>query len=298
MSTAMNQHRSGFVTIIGKPNVGKSTLMNRILGEDLSVVTPKAQTTRHRIKGILNAPDYQIVFSDTPGIMKPAYKLHERMLGAVDAAFQDADAVMLVVEVGERALSPEVEERLKRNLAPLILIINKIDLSDQAQLEERVDMWRNLLKPEVIIPVSAQENFNVQSIVDALVKIMPVHEPYFDKDDLSDRNVRFFVQEIVREKILLQFQKELPYSCEVVVKEYREQPETDVIRCDIFVDRESQKAILLGHKGAAIKSLGIASRTAIEKFTGKKIHLELTVKVKGDWRNDESQLDRFGYKDF
>jgi GTP-binding protein Era len=203
-----------------------------------------------------------------------------------------------VVEVGERFLSPEVEAKLNRSQAPLVLVINKIDISAQEKLEARVEMWKSLLNPKVIIPVSAQENFNVQSVVDALVELMPPHEPYFDKDDLSDRNVRFFVQEIIREKILLQYQKELPYSCEVTVREYKEQPETDVIRCDIFVDRESQKAIILGHKGAAIKSLGIASRIAIEKFTGKKVHLELTVKVRGDWRNDDSQLDRFGYKEF
>jgi GTP-binding protein Era len=230
--------------------------------------------------------------------MKPAYKLHERMLGAVDATLEDADAVMLVVEAGEKSLSPEVEAKLRKSNSPLVLVINKIDLSGQEELESRVEYWRELLKPASIIPVSALENFNVQSVVDTLVQFMPEHEAYFDKEDLSDRNVRFFVQEIIREKILLQYQKELPYSCEVVVREYREQPETDVIRCDIVVDRESQKAIFLGHKGAAIKSLGIASRIAIEKFLGKKVHLELTIKVRGDWRNDDSQLDRFGYKEF
>ncbi|HEX5003492.1 MAG TPA: GTPase Era [Bacteroidia bacterium] len=290
-------HKAGFISIIGKPNVGKSTLMNALLGEQLSVVTPKAQTTRHRIKGILNAPDYQLIFSDTPGIMKPAYKLHERMLGSVDATIADADAVMLVVEVHERGLSPEIESRLLKSEAPLVMVINKIDLSEQELLEERVKMWDELLHPIAIIPVSALENFNIEAIVETLVRLIPEHPAYFDKDDLSDRNVRFFVQEMIREKLLLQYKKEIPYSCEVLVQEFKEGAVTDVIRCDIYVDRESQKAILLGHKGTAIKNLGIASRTAIEKFTGKKAHLELTIKVKGDWRNDEKQLDQFGYKD-
>lgn len=291
-------HKSGFVSIIGKPNVGKSTLMNRLLGENLSVVTHKAQTTRHRIKGILNGPDYQVVFSDTPGIMKPAYKLHERMLDAVDATLEDADALMLVVELNERMLSPEVEARLVKSKAPLVLVINKIDTADQEVLEERVAMWNELLHPHAIIPISALEDFNTGAIVETLVRLMPESPPYFDKDDLSDRNVRFFVQEIIREKLLLQFKKEIPYSCEVLIQEFKEGPVTDVIRCDIYVDRESQKAILLGHKGEAIKNLGIASRISIEKFTGKKAHLELTVKVRGDWRNDDKQLDNFGYNDF
>jgi GTP-binding protein Era len=293
-----NNHRSGFISIIGKPNVGKSTLMNRLLGEQLSVVTPKAQTTRHRIKGILNAPDYQLVFSDTPGIMKPAYKLHKRMLDAVDATIEDADAVMLVVEVHEKTLAPEVQMRLEKSASPLVLVINKIDTADQALLEERVAMWNELLKPYAIIPVSALENFNTPSIVETLVRLMPENPPYFDKENISDRSVRFFVQEIIREKLLLQYKKEIPYSCEVLVREFKEGDVTDVIRCDIFVDRESQKAILLGHKGDAIKNLGIASRISIEKFTGRKAHLELTVKVRGDWRNDDKQLDSFGYNDF
>ena len=290
-------HKSGFVGIIGNPNVGKSTLMNKILGEQLSVVTPKAQTTRHRIKGILNGDDYQIVFSDTPGIMQPAYKLHQKMMAAVDSTLVDADLMVLVVEVNEKTLSEEVAERLKRLIVPLIVVINKIDLATQEHLEERVIFWKELLNPLAIIPVSAAENFNIRPLIDTLVAQLPEAPPYFDKEDLSDRNVRFFVTEIIREKLLVNYQKEIPYSCEVVITDYKEEPEIHRIRCEIYVDRESQKAILLGHKGEAIKKLGTEARKKIEKLVDCHVYLDLTVKVRENWRDDEKQLDKFGYNE-
>ncbi|OQA10484.1 MAG: GTPase Era [Bacteroidetes bacterium ADurb.Bin397] len=290
-------HKAGFVAIIGKPNVGKSTLLNKMLGEQLSVVTPKAQTTRHRIKGILNDPEYQIVFSDTPGIMQPAYKLHKKMMDAVDSTLVDADLVMLVVEIHERALSEEVAERLKNLVVPFILVINKVDLADQETLEQKVIFWKELLNPGAIIPVSATEKFNIQPLVQTIVSYLPESPAFFDKEDISDRNVRFFVTEIIREKILVNYQKEIPYSCEVVVTDYKEEPEIHRIRCEIYVDRESQKAILLGHKGEAIKKLGTDARKKIEKLVDCHIYLELTVKVRENWRDDEKQLDKFGYNE-
>lgn len=289
-------HKAGFVAIIGKPNVGKSTLMNKLIGEQLSVVTPKAQTTRHRIKGILNAEDYQVVFSDTPGIMKPAYKLHKRMMDSVDATIIDADIAMLVVEVNEKSLSEEVATRLQKLEVPLLIIINKIDTADQEKLETSANYWKELLNPVAIIPISATEEFNIVQITDTILKYLPEGPAFFSKDDLSDRNVRFFVAEIIREKLLVLFKKEVPYSCEVVITDYKEEAEIDRIRCEIYVDRESQKAILLGHKGEAIKRLGTEARKKIEAFLNKHIYLDLTVKVRGDWRDDEKQLDKFGYK--
>lgn len=271
--------------------------MNKIIGEHLSVVTHKAQTTRHRIKGIHNSENFQIVFSDTPGILKPAYKLHKRMMHAVDATIVDADVAMLVVEVNEKELSPEVEDRLKNLVVPLIVVINKIDTADQTVLEQKANYWHELLKPAALIPVSATENFNVDQITTEILRHIPEGPAYFDKEDLSDRNVRFFVTEIIREKLLLYYKKEVPYSCEVSIVEYKEEPEIDRIRCEIYVDRESQKAILLGHKGEAIKRMGTEARRSIEKFVSKHIYLDLTVKVKGDWRDDEKLLDKFGYNE-
>lgn len=293
----MTIHRSGFVSIIGKPNVGKSTLMNALIGESLSVVTPKAQTTRHRIRGILNHNDYQIVFSDTPGILKPAYKLHERMMKAVDATFTDADVVLLVVEAGEKALTEEVANRLHNLREPLIVAINKIDLTEQSLLEERVAYWEQTLHPAAIIPISAAEKFNLDILLQVVLRYLPEGPAYFDKEDLSDRHIRFFVSEIIREQLLLQYRKEVPYSCEVKIIEYKEADDIDRIRCEIYVDRESQKAILLGHKGEAIKKLGTASRIRMEKMLEKKVFIELTVKVRTDWRDDERQLDQFGYSE-
>ncbi|MFN5323533.1 MAG: GTPase Era [Bacteroidota bacterium] len=290
------KHKAGFVAIIGKPNVGKSTLLNALLGEQLSVVTPKAQTTRHRIKGILNGDEYQIVFSDTPGVLKPAYTLQERMMDAVDSSLEDSDAILLVVEIGEKKTAEEITERLSKTNIPLVLVINKIDLTNQEDLEVAVSFWEEKLHPLAIIPVSATEGFNTEKITEVLLRLMPENPPYFPKEDLSDRNVRFFVSEIIREQILKQYSKEIPYSCEVIIHEYKESPEIDRIRCEIFVDRESQKAIILGNKGSAIKQLGTYSRKKIEQFVGKHVFLELTVKVKTDWRNDPKTLDRLGYQ--
>ncbi|MFM8949878.1 MAG: GTPase Era, partial [Bacteroidota bacterium] len=288
-------HKAGFVAIIGKPNVGKSTLLNAMLGEQLSVVTHKAQTTRHRIKGIMNGENYQVVFSDTPGVLKPAYTLQERMMDAVDSSLEDADAVLLVVECGEKKVADEIVERLQKSKLPLVIAINKVDLTDQEQLELAVEYWQTSLAPKAIVPVSATEGFHTEQLKDVLVSLMPEGPAYYSKDDLSDRNVRFFVTEMIREQILKQYSKEVPYSCEVIVNEYKEDAEIDRIRCEIIVDRESQKAILLGNKGSAIKQLGIHSRKRIEQFIGKHIFLELTVKVRTDWRNDPKTLDRLGY---
>ncbi|MFM7901767.1 MAG: GTPase Era [Bacteroidota bacterium] len=288
-------HKAGFVAIIGKPNVGKSTLLNAMLGEQLSVVTNKAQTTRHRIKGIMNGENYQVVFSDTPGVLKPAYTLQERMMDAVDSSLEDADAVLLVVECGEKKVADEIVERLQKSKLPLVIAINKVDLTDQEQLELAVEYWQTSLAPKAIVPVSATEGFHTEQLKDVLVSLMPEGPAYYSKDDLSDRNVRFFVTEMIREQILKQYSKEVPYSCEVIVNEYKEDAEIDRIRCEIIVDRESQKAILLGNKGSAIKQLGIHSRKRIEQFIGKHIFLELTVKVRTDWRNDPKTLDRLGY---
>jgi GTP-binding protein Era len=288
-------HQAGFVAIIGKPNVGKSTLLNAMLGEKLSVVTHKAQTTRHRIKGILNGEHYQVVFSDTPGVLKPAYTLQERMMGAVDASLEDADAILLVVECGEKKAADEIVERIGKTELPLVIAINKVDLTDQEQLERAVEYWQESLSPKAIVPISATEGFHIDQLKDVLVSLIPENPPYYPKDDLSDRNVRFFVSEMIREQILKQYSKEIPYSCEVVITEYKEDAAIDRIRCEIIVDRESQKAILLGNKGTAIKQLGIQSRKRIEQFVGKHIFLELTVKVRTDWRNDPKSLDRFGY---
>ena len=290
-------HKSGFVNIVGKPNVGKSTLLNALMGQDLSVVTPKAQTTRHRIKAILNDENYQIVFSDTPGIMKPAYKLHERMLSAVEETFTDADLVLYVTELGDRKIDEELVEKLKHLFVPLFVLINKVDTGDQAQVEAAVQHWKELLDPAVVLPMSALHNFHLDVLLKKILEVLPEGPAYFDKDDeISDRNVRFFVAEIIRGRILQQYQKEIPYSVEVIVNEYKESPEIDRIKTVIYCARESQKAILLGHGGAAIKKLGTEARKRIEEFVGKKVYLELTIKVADDWRDNEKMLKRFGYE--
>lgn len=291
------QHKAGFVNIVGKPNVGKSTLMNALIGEDLCIVTPKAQTTRHRIKGILNGDDYQVVFSDTPGIMKPAYKLHERMLHAVDEAFVDADVVLYVTELKDRTIEDELKEKLLASLAPVFVVINKVDQGEQKDVEEAVEHWRAMLQPKEIIPISAMHHFYLDLLLQKILELLPESPPYFDKDDegLSDRNMRFFAAEMVREQILQLYQKEIPYSVEVHIHAYEESESIDRIRAVIYCARESQKGILLGHQGKAIKKLGIESRRKLEQFLGKQVFLELTVKVLDDWRNNERMLRDFGY---
>lgn len=289
-------HKSGFVNIIGNPNVGKSTLMNALVGEKLSIITSKAQTTRHRIMGIVNGEDFQIVYTDTPGIVNPHYKLHESMMDFVGSALQDADLFLLVTEVGESFKNQKVLQRVIDSNVPVILVINKIDLSNQSTIQEKIDYWQKQIPRAVVVPCSATEGFNVNTIFDHIMSFLPENPPYFPKDELTDRSMRFFVSEIVREKILLNYQKEIPYSCEVSVERYEEGDALDRISALIYVERDSQKAIIIGHQGKSIKKLGIEARKDIEEFTGKKCFLELHVKVLKDWRNSDRALRQFGYE--
>ena len=289
-------HKSGFVNIIGNPNVGKSTLMNALVGERLSIITSKAQTTRHRIMGIVNGEDFQIVYTDTPGIVNPHYKLHEQMMGFVHSALEDADLFLLVTEIGETFKNQEVLAKIIKSNIPVILAINKIDLSDQQTIQDMIAYWQNQIPRAIIVPCSATERFNVDTIFDHILELLPENPPYFPKDELTDRSMRFFVSEIIREKLLLHYQKEIPYSCEVAVESYEEKEGVDNIRAVIFVERESQKAILIGHQGKSIKKVGIEARKDIEEFTGKKCFLNLYIKVMKDWRNSDKALKQFGYE--
>lgn len=289
-------HKSGFVNIIGNPNVGKSTLMNALVGEKLSIITSKAQTTRHRIMGIVNGDDFQIIYTDTPGIVNPHYKLHETMMGFVNSAVQDADLFLLVTEVGETFKNQEVLQKVVRSEVPVILVINKIDLSDQATISEKIAYWQAQIPRAIVVPCSATEGFNVDTIFDHIMSLLPECPPYFPKDELTDRSMRFFVSEIIREKILLLYQKEIPYSCEVAVESYQEKEDIDSISALIFVERETQKAILIGHQGKSIKRLGTEARKDIEEFTGKRCFLQLRIKVLKDWRNSDRALKQFGYE--
>jgi GTPase len=290
-------HKAGFVNIIGRPNVGKSTLMNALVGEKLSIITQKAQTTRHRIKGIVNAPEYQVVFSDTPGILDSAYLLHEKMMNSVNEALSDADLLLYMVEAGEkRADIPEnIRKALGKREVPLFLVISKIDKSTQQVLEETVDFWKKELGPDEIIPISATEKFNLDQLMKRIIEMLPESPPFFDKEALTDRPERFFVSEIIREKIFLHYQKEIPYSCEVVIESFKEEETINRIRAVIYVERDSQKGILIGHKGEALKRVGTEARIEIEKFLEKKAFLELFVKVREDWRNQKNFLRNFGY---
>lgn len=287
--------KSGFVNIIGNPNVGKSTLMNALVGERLSIITSKAQTTRKRVMGIVNGDDFQIVYTDTPGIVNPHNKLHEQMMGFVGTALQDADLFLLVTEVGESLKNRHILQRVIDSDTPVILVINKIDLSDQVTISDKIAYWQEQIPRAVVVPCSATEGFNVDKIFDLILERLPEHPAYFPQDELTDRTMRFFVSEIVREKILLYYQKEIPYSCEVAVESYEEKDGIDNISCLIFVERESQKAILIGHQGKAIKKLGIEARRDIEEFTGKRCFLSLHIKVLKDWRNSDRALKSFGY---
>ena len=289
-------HKAGFVNIIGNPNVGKSTLMNALVGEKLSIITSKAQTTRHRIMGIVNGDDFQIVYTDTPGIVNPHYKLHEQMMGFVKSALEDADLFLLVTEIGETFKNQEVLARIIRSETPVILIINKIDLSDQQTIRDKIAYWQNQIPRAIIVPASATERFNIDTIFDHIIEQLPENPPYFPKDELTDRSMRFFVSEIIREKLLLYYQKEIPYSCEVAVERYEEKDGIDNISAIIFVERESQRAILIGHKGMSIKKVGVEARKDIEEFTGKKCFLNLYIKVMKDWRNSDRALRQFGYE--
>ena len=289
-------HKAGFVNIIGSPNVGKSTLMNRLVGERLSIITSKMQTTRHRILGIVNEEDYQIVFSDTPGIIDPGYKLHENMMKFVSEAMKDADILILMTDIYESTekLKGRIEKLAKLEI-PVLVFINKIDQSDSEKLIQQVEEWKKLLPNAEILPISALHNMGADFILPKLVELLPEAPPYYEKDELTDRSTRFFVSEIIREKILLQYKKEVPYSCEVVVEEFKEAEDIIRIRANIMVSRDSQKGILIGHKGQKIKDLGIASRIDIEKFVDKKVHLELFIKVDKDWRDKEDKLKKYGY---
>ena len=291
------EHKSGFVNIIGNPNVGKSTLMNAMVGERLSIITPKAQTTRHRIFGILNEPEYQIVFSDTPGVIQPAYKMQEHMMKFVSDAFEDADVFLYLVEPGDRALKDEgFFQKLSTTSVPVLLIVNKIDTTTQEALEEEVGYWQTSLPNAEIIPISALEGANTDYLLSRLKELVPVSPPYFDKDALTDKTERFFVSEIIREQILLNYKKEIPYSVEVDVEEFKEEEDIIRMRCIIYVARDSQKGILIGHKGSRLKAVGIGARKQLEAFFAKKVHVETFVKVKKNWRDNDLQLKRFGYK--
>ena len=291
------EHKSGFVNIIGNPNVGKSTLMNAMVGERLSIITPKAQTTRHRIFGILNEPEYQIVFSDTPGVIQPAYKMQEHMMKFVSEAFDDADVFLYLVEPGDRALKDAgFFQKLHTTELPVLLIINKIDTTDQEKLEEEVAYWKESLPTAEIIPISALEKANIDYLLQRLLALIPLSPPYFDKEALTDKTERFFVSELVREQILLNYKKEIPYSVEVDVEEFKEEEDIIRIRAIIYVARDSQKGILIGHKGSMLKRVGIGARKQLEAFFSKQVHLETFVKVKKNWRDNDLQLKRFGYK--
>ncbi len=292
----MTEHRAGFVNIIGNPNVGKSTLMNAFVGEKLSIITSKAQTTRHRILGIVNGDDFQVILSDTPGIIKPAYELQSSMMNFVKSAFEDADVLLYMVEIGEKALKDEqFFEKIKSSKIPVLLLLNKIDASTQEVLEEQIQYWQDQLPTVEIHPISALNNFNVKGVFERILELLPQASPYYPKDQLTDKPERFFVNETIREKILLFYKKEIPYSVEIETEEFFE--DTDIIRMRsvIMVERDSQKGIIIGHKGSALKRVGVESRKDLEKFFGKQVHLELYVKVNKNWRSDSRQLKRFGY---
>ena len=290
-------HKAGFVNIVGNPNVGKSTLMNQLVGEHISIATCKAQTTRHRIMGIVNTEESQIVFSDTPGVLKPNYKLQESMLAFSESALVDADVLLYMTDVVEKAdKNSEFLEKVAKLKVPVLVIINKIDLTDQESLEKMVQDWHVKLPNAEIIPISAATTFGVKTVLKRVNELIPESPPYFDKDQLTDKPARFFVSEIVREKILLNYEKEIPYSVEVVVEQFRENHSRIVINAVIYVERESQKGILIGHEGQALKRVAIEARKDLEKFFGKKIYMELFVKVDKDWRSSDRELRNFGYE--
>ena len=291
-------HKAGFVNIVGNPNVGKSTLMNRLVGERMSIITPKAQTTRHRITGIVNTPEYQIVFSDTPGVLKPRYKMQEAMLNFSEGALTDADILLYVTDVVEDPeKNAEFLAKVAKEKVPVLLVINKIDLlqGDGGELVHIVNDWQNRLPNAEIFPISATENFNVENLLKRIVELLPESPAYFGKDALTDKPARFFVTEIIREKILENYDKEVPYSTEVIVEKFEEKEKSIHIMAVIYVERDSQKGILIGKQGSMLKKVGMAARKDIEAFFGKSVYLELFVKVEPNWRNRENKLKAFGY---
>ncbi|NQY09644.1 MAG: GTPase Era [Flavobacteriales bacterium] len=290
------EHKAGFVSIIGNPNVGKSTLMNAVVGEKLSIITSKAQTTRHRIRGIVNEDDFQIVYSDTPGILEPVYKMHEGMMKFVSSALADADILLFVTDIYENGLE---DEKLKKKLndldVPILLVLNKIDLGEEERVKERIELWKGIFPKAEILPVSALLKFNIEKVFEEIKNLLPVGPPFFPKDELTDKPIRFFVAEMIREKIFKHYKKEIPYSCEVVIESFVKEPHVTKIRALIMVIRDSQKGILIGHQGNKLKRVGTEARKDIEAFIGDKVFLETYVKVDKDWRSDESRLKAYGY---
>ena len=290
-------HKSGFINIIGNPNVGKSTLMNNLVGEKLSIITSKAQTTRHRILGIVNGDNFQLIFSDTPGIIKPSYELQDSMMDFVKSALEDADVILYMVEIGEKSIKDtEVHNKIQSAKVPTIILLNKIDLSNQEDLENQINIWSNKYPNTEIYPISALNNFNTEKVINRIIELIPESPPYFPKDQLTDKPERFFVNEKLREKILLYYNKEIPYSVEVQTEEFKEEESIIKIRSLILVERESQKGIIIGHKGVALKKIGTKARIDLEKFFGKKVFIELHVKVSKNWRSNPNQLKKFGYR--
>lgn len=290
------KHKAGFVNIIGNPNVGKSTLMNAFVGEKLSIITSKAQTTRHRILGIVNGEDFQVVLSDTPGIIKPAYELQASMMDFVKSAFDDADVLIYMVEIGEKELKDDAFfNKITNAKIPVLLLLNKIDKSNQEQLEEQVQAWSAKVPNAEIIAISALEGFNVKEVFDRIIELLPESPAFYPKDQLTDKPERFFINETIREKILMHYKKEIPYAVEIDTEEFFEEEQIIRVRSVIMVERETQKGIIIGHKGSALKRVGVEARKDLEKFFGKQIHLELYVKVNKNWRSNQRQLKRFGY---
>lgn len=289
-------HKAGFVNIIGNPNVGKSTLMNAFVGERLSIITSKAQTTRHRILGIVNGDDFQVLLSDTPGIIKPAYQLQESMMDFVKSAFEDADVLLYIVELGEKELKDEAFfEKIKSSKTPVLLLINKIDKGNEELLSEALELWKEKVPNAEIFAISALQNFGVTEVFKRIIELLPASPAFYPKDQLTDKPERFFVNETIREKILMHYKKEIPYSVEIETEDFFEDEDIIRIRAVIMVERDSQKGIIIGHKGSALKRVGVESRKDLEKFFGKQIHLETYVKVNKDWRSNTRQLRRFGY---
>ncbi len=293
---SVTPHKSGFVNIIGCPNVGKSTLLNALVGERLSIITSKAQTTRHRIMGIVSGDDYQMVFSDTPGILKPNYKLQEKMMEFVISAFSDADVFLLIVDIYEDiVLEESYLEKLRKTSTPVLILLNKIDMATQEVLDTKMAEWKEKLPKADIIPISALKKFNLETVMYRITQLLPVGEAFYDKDTLTDKPEKFFVSEIIREKILLKYKREIPYSVEVIVNSFKEDEKIIRIQADILVERDSQKGIIIGHQGEALKKVGTMARKEAEAFFGKQIYLELFVKVVKDWRNNDANLKHFGY---
>lgn len=289
-------HQAGFVSIVGKPNAGKSTLMNTLVGEKMSIITPKAQTTRHRIIGIVNEPEYQIVFSDTPGVIKPAYTLQESMMNVVQGSLIDADIILLVTDIHERHDESDVIEKLKKTASPVAVLINKIDQSTEDAIKAKIGYWQETLNPQAIFAISALHGYNTQAVMQFILEHLPEHPPYYEKDALTDKNERFFVSEIIREKIFKLYEKEIPYSTEVIITAFKEEEQINRISAEIIVERDSQKNIIIGKEGSMIKKVGTYAREDIEEFLQKKVFLELFVKVIPDWRKKELYLKRFGYE--